>query len=100
MRLAWRTDCSTPRFRPAPRAAVKAARFAGVAKPSSVVLSCSRHLCILLPDLRIEQCAALLRDPSALPALAPEDRIFLTRAYERLRGSLASLPRSPIPNPR
>jgi Phosphotransferase enzyme family len=174
----------------ASRAAVKVARFAGVSKASPFVLSCSRHVCVLLPDLslvarifaataenvavgtrelhvtrnlleqgapvvgpsemmpskpfvedglavtlwpyiahaeadddddaalgaaaqalrrvhdaladypgelplyseRIEQCAALLRDPTALPALAAEDRIFLMRAYERLRGALASLP--------
>jgi hypothetical protein len=44
-----------------------------------------------LDSKKIEPCAALLRDPSALPALAAEDRIFLMRAYERLRGSLASL---------
>jgi thiamine kinase-like enzyme len=41
---------------------------------------------------KIEECAALLRDPAALPALAADDRMFLTRAYERLRGSLATLP--------
>ena len=39
---------------------------------------------------RIEECAALLRKPGALPALADDDRTFLMRAYERLSHSLAA----------
>jgi hypothetical protein len=41
---------------------------------------------------KLEDCAALLGRPSALPALADEDRTFLMRAYERLRAGLAPLP--------
>jgi hypothetical protein len=33
---------------------------------------------------RIEECAALLRRPEALPDVASHDRIFLMRTYERL----------------
>src|SRR5207237_7543408 len=47
---------------------------------------------------RIEECAARLRRPVALPALAEDDRRFLLRAYERLSRCLAelSLGRAPI----
>jgi hypothetical protein len=46
---------------------------------------------------KIEQCACLLGDPAALPALAAEDRIFLIQAYQRLDASLATLPVRPTP---
>jgi Phosphotransferase enzyme family len=45
----------------------------------------------------IEQCARLLRDPTALPAMAAEDRMFLIRAYERLSACLSTLPVQPSP---
>jgi aminoglycoside phosphotransferase (APT) family kinase protein len=39
---------------------------------------------------RIEECAALLRRPDALPDVASEDRTFLMRTYERLSSALAA----------
>jgi Phosphotransferase enzyme family len=39
---------------------------------------------------RIQQCAALLRQPDGLPDLAAEDRAFLLRSYERANGALAT----------
>jgi hypothetical protein len=41
-------------------------------------------------DERIQQCAALLRPPNGLPALAAEDRTFLLRSYERAKSALAT----------
>jgi aminoglycoside phosphotransferase (APT) family kinase protein len=46
---------------------------------------------------RIEECAAQLRDSSALPALDAEDRAFLLRAYDRSIRSLAGFDFSPCP---
>jgi hypothetical protein len=46
---------------------------------------------------KFEECASLLRQPAALPILAPEDRTFLLRTYEALVETLAALPVDPAP---
>jgi hypothetical protein len=40
-------------------------------------------------DDRIQQCAAQLRQPDGLRGLAPEDRTFLLRSFERAKSALA-----------
>jgi aminoglycoside phosphotransferase (APT) family kinase protein len=46
---------------------------------------------------RIEECAAQLRDPRALPTLDARDRVFLLGVYERSRRSLADFDVPPRP---